>query len=693
MRDKLNLNIINWKPVPRLIIWLVILLLCVVFSGVVWNNTKNIDHSQDTVSASVLGDTPISLAPGDVLKQKFIIRGRIGGLWNKLHMEIFAQDTYRGSVRIRLLNAENGEELLCTDLTESQLRDSSSFTLDFKNELFMPSGKYFVIEITNNSLADEVQLYCNSSLQTGTLLLNDQQRNGFLNFAVTRIDIYQPSILFYIALFVANVTVLIGSAMVLFKNIKVHFLYLILAIGFGFVTLFDLTPLYGFDMRFHFDSTYVLSNQLLGMEGTIETPSIEDPQTNALSYYRRAGDDYTFFAHYYFDFVSSNYVDTYEGLRHLRASEADQDLVLVETYQNNLGEPYLYLPQAIGFTVARLLGLSFYPMLQLGRAACYSVFVLLVFLAIKQIPFGKGLFLILALIPATLVQTVSITRDALIIGMAFFVTAKVFAMACSENDPKALDWIILLAVSALLAPSKMAYVPVSFLWLLILYRRYLQTKRISWKKFISIVLLMAIPILLGFLLVNVAQIARLTQPGKKDILGTVAYSVKDILQNPTQIIYVIANTLRNQTGTYLTNAIQLFDIRLGSDEGITLLVFLLLILEIGSAEQNRRLIRPLDRGFSFAIFAATVCLITLGSILWTPNTSNVILGLQGRYITPVLPLLCLTFFNNKTFLSTKHSALLVKLGCCVFPAIALMNMYLWTIGKADISFEAMSIYP
>ena len=135
---------------------------------------------------------------------------------------------------------------------------------------------------------------------------------------------------------------------------------------------------------------------------------------------------------------------------------------------------------------------------------------------------------------------------------------------------------------------------------------------------------MSIPVLLTLLLANTAGISELAQTEKTDILGTTAYSVGYILQHPIQMLYVVSNTLRNQTGAYLTNAIQLFDIGLGSEDGITLLVFFLIVLEIGSMERSRREIRPSERGIMFAVFTLTAGFILLGSILWTPNTSDVV---------------------------------------------------------------------
>ena len=206
------------KTSVKLGIWLILLVLCGVFSAVVWNGANNTLHTLDTVSPNVLGDTPISLSPGSVLKQEFVIRGRIGGLWTHLHLDVSASEDYQGSVSVRLLNRETGEELLAGEWSQSQLRETSTITLESPESFYMQSGKYFVIEITNHSDTDPVLLYCNQDLQTGRLQVDDVSQNGFLNFSVTRLDTYEPSILFYLALLAANAAVLIGGALVLFRN-------------------------------------------------------------------------------------------------------------------------------------------------------------------------------------------------------------------------------------------------------------------------------------------------------------------------------------------------------------------------------------------------------------------------------------------------------------------------------------------
>ena len=662
------------------ILWLVILALCAGLTVFVMICTGNAYNEPAKVSLGGPGDGELTLAPGSVLEQSFLIRGRLGGLLTHLHVASPEGADPEGRAAVRLINQDDGQTVLEKTVDASQLGEISA-----DGEIFLPSGKTFRLEIINLSDSRSLTLGYQPRQQTGTLTVDGGEQTGCLDVSLTRIGTYHPTPLFYLALLLVNGTVLAGSALVLFRKPQTHVLYLILAVGFGLATLLDLTPLYGFDMRFHFDCTYVLSNQMLGLERTVETPSLEDPEEMTLSYYRRAEDDYTNYAHYYFDFVSSNYTDTYQGLKNFGTTQDQRELELVQTYQNNVsGQFYLYLPQAVAFALARLLGLGFYPMLQLARLAAYGAFVALVYRGIRRLPFGEGLFLILGLLPATLAQTVSITRDGLILGMSFYVIAKGLTLAYTPGLPRKGDWFCLIAVSILLAPCKMAYLPVSFFYLLAVYRKCFREGCLPRKQAAAAVSAVTVATLAMFLLTNGFLLSKITETGKTDIYGTVAYSMSDILGDPFNTLYVLINTFRNQLGAYFVNAVQLFDIKLGSSEGITLAFGILLMLEIGAPEPVRRDLRGKERGFSFLVFLGVLALVTYGAMQWTPNTSLTIEGLQGRYLTPVLPALCFALYGGRLWRCAPRAKTVVELGCCVLPAIVLMNMYLWTIFNTEV---------
>ena len=223
--------------------------------------------------------------------------------------------------------------------------------------------------------------------------------------------------------------------------------------------------------------------------------------------------------------------------------------------------------------------------------------------------------------------------------------------------------------------------PVSFFWLLILYRQHIRDKKPHWGKILIQTTILAIPILCFFVLANVSSISNIAQPEKESVYGTASYTLGYLLSHIPEAVLLFANTMRTELGYYLKNAIQLWEIYLGSSESITLLVTVLLVIESCYVCENRKAVNLVERVFFFVVTLGVFALVSLASMQWTPQDSDVIIGLQGRYLTPVLPLLCMSCINNKAVRINGNSERFVKACCCVYPAISLMNMYLWSILK------------
>lgn len=700
------------KPVSgkRIALWCAVLVMCILFSALVLASPDKIVREYNLFACQDQDYWPYEIAPGATVEQYFVAQGQSVGEVSDLYLYGFRDAASEGSVTVRLYREEDGEMLSedtkdhgkfpgCEDAAAMvQQADALSRTSDShrppRNEIsgalttyvsfdagfVLKSGETYCLEIINQSESDSLYLLGNIQVQSGKLLVDGEQQPGFLNLSWMRKSLYTPSRLLFLMVLLTDATVLLGLALVLFTDVKTHVLYLVLAVGFGIVTLFDLTPLYGFDMRFQFDSTYVLSNQMMGVDDAYWAADQLNEGEYVLSYYRRACDDDTQYQYYYHDEVSANYTDMKAGLRNLFAPEEDRELVLVETARGFVGEQlYLYFPQAVGFTIARLLGLSMYPMLQLARLIAYAVFVLTMYRAIRKVPFGKQIFLLLSLIPTVMVQTISLSRDAMIICMSFYIIAKTMQMAYALEKPKLWDWAKLLTISILLAPCKMIYLPVSCLFLIVLYRHYMLPAGDKWKKIALWAVLLSAVVIAVFVWLNADFFRGMFSTTNISVYNTEAYSVLHLLTDPLNTLYVLANTLRTELGAYLVNAVQLFDIDLGCSDGITIIVFALMVLSSCSEEPKKQTLCSGERGFMLLVAVGVFLLTAVASMLWTPVTSNVIIGLQGRYLTPILPLLCLACCNNRVVHLDADVSGFVSACCCVFPAISLMNMYLWAI--------------
>lgn len=697
----------------RIVVWCAVFLVCVFFSVLTLASADDTYREYEYVVCQEHGFAPYELAPGSVLEQRFTSMGQSTDEVTHLYLSILRDESAQGNLQVRLYQELTGDVLIelmapfrdfpasadvrsavqeagdMNAMTDSERAGHEVVHEELKEEvmlgdggwLVLKSGQTYRLEVRNLSQTDSIYLLGKPGVQSGELRIDGEQQPGFINLSWMRKSLYAPSVLLPLLVVLTDITVLLGLALVLFTNAKEHTLYLVLAVGFGIVTLFDLTPLYGFDMRFQFDSTYVVSNQMMGLGGAFMAPSQAEPDQMVLSYYRRACDDYSQYQFYHSDEVSANYTDMKAGLRYPFVSEESQALILAETDLGFLSDQlYMYLPQAVGFTVARLLGMGMVPMLQLARLIAYAVFAATMYFGIRRVPFGKRIFLIWALVPTVMVQTISISRDAMIICMSFYVISKVLQMAYAQTKPKLWDWGQVLLVSALLAPCKMIYLPVSCLSLLTAYRQYIQPAGERGRKLVLRFVLIVGGLLTVFVAANFGAIRAILFAETVSLYNTEAYSISWMLTEPFQTLAVFGNTIRQQLGEYLVNAVQLFNIDLGCSDGITLVIFILLALESFCVDSDYTL-RTGERGYMLLVAVGVFLLTAVASFRWTPITSSVIEGLQGRYLTPALPLVCLACYNNRILRVDSDAGVIIKVCCCIFPAVSLMNMYLWSVAQ------------
>lgn len=127
----------------------------------------------------------------------------------------------------------------------------------------------------------------------------------------------------------------------------------------------------------------------------------------------------------------------------------------------------LYVAQTVGVTLARALGLGFYGMLWLGRLGNLAVYLLLVWLAVRHMPFGKDLLSCVALLPMSMQLAASFSTDALVLGVCFAFTAMTLEAMAQPGMLRRGQTIGILLLSAALGPCKAVYVVLlALVWLI-----------------------------------------------------------------------------------------------------------------------------------------------------------------------------------------------------------------------------------
>jgi len=128
--------------------------------------------------------------------------------------------------------------------------------------------------------------------------------------------------------------------------------------------------------------------------------------------------------------------------------------------------PLGYLPQAAGVGLGRLVGAPPLVCFYLARLGNLFASVVLLFFAIRLAPFGKQLFVLLALLPTTMFELASVSCDALTISGAMFFTS-LLLWASARVTLRRIEVALVLLAAALLLNVKPGYEALVLLVLLV----------------------------------------------------------------------------------------------------------------------------------------------------------------------------------------------------------------------------------
>ena len=310
--------------------------------------------------------------------------------------------------------------------------------------------------------------------------------------------------------------------------------------------------------------------------------------------------------------------------------------------------PALLLPQAITMRyLGRQANLPALTVFYLCRFAGLISYLILVWLAIRLMPFGKWILLVLAVSPMALFQATTISTDAISNGIGFLFIAGCLSVAASkEIGWRECGYLILLIFLLFLA--KLNLLPLVLLpFLLTPPSKFI-------KKTIYLFLLAAAVILF---IVEVAGWNLITSTRLEPLLANEANLTAQllyILGHPLIFFQAIINDFITNGLSYFQGWINGYGYYYWTPPQIVSLFFL---LSLGSATLIASTSDQISKKFRiiFILVFVTGYLATIVSLYltFTPVGSDQVFGVQGRYFIPlVLPL----FLLLSSLLSTKKIA-------------------------------------
>ncbi len=283
----------------------------------------------------------------------------------------------------------------------------------------------------------------------------------------------------------------------------------------------------------------------------------------------------------------------------------------------------------------------------LSRVFNPLVSVLLIWFAIRLIPFARLGMLLLACMPMTLTQLASNSYDATLIGIAFLLLAYVLHLKFKWSPQVRKAELLKLAVLfMILACCKPVYNVMVFLYLLLAVSKIGSLKKYIILFFSFIALMVALPYsFTAFRAVFAGNIPHIPVPWLDPvpqlhfILGNVAGYGK-ILFNTCFIVK------RNFYFQSFIGVLGWLDNPLPSSLIKSFLCILLVNALLAGNRKFRLSLR--DKMILLGTFIAGLLAVETAIYLtWTPVGGSIVEGVQGRYFIPLAPMLLLVFSNNE----------------------------------------------
>ena len=298
---------------------------------------------------------------------------------------------------------------------------------------------------------------------------------------------------------------------------------------------------------------------------------------------------------------------------------------------------FSYIPQLPAVFIGRLFNMNVLSMLYLGRFFALLFYVLCCWLAIRMIPFGKFLLLLVALLPMTLAQAASFSPDCVTFSLSFLAMALLLDISFSSEplrlSAKPLALVVIVCLLGLLKP---VYLPLAFLVFFIPRSRFKNLTHYLAATLLTVTL--AVAMTLGWLKMVSAHGAVQTNVDINGDKIAPAAKVQEFLHHPSLVFDVLNKTLGHFHEMYYRTTLGVFgylDTHLS--QGLYgVLTFLLIFIALFEADRRYSLFvyqRLLLFIVSVGIFLGTI----LTMYLLTRLDSGLITeGVQGRYFIPAL---------------------------------------------------------
>ncbi len=548
------------------------------------------------------------------------------------------KDLDLGVIRLDVRD-ESGNSLMHADYDVYALADNQDLVASFPSSETGWQGRILTLALDAEGIREEVGLkigYSAEDALDASLTINGKVRNETLNIQTAQYQFTYwkqwaifGAVLIYLLLFGTY----LGFAV--FRR-KAEQVFLFSGGILAVVYLLLLPPLAVPDEEAHLKEAYYYSNYLVGSEQAEAGKLCMDKEDfDALQV-----------------FETTPSLPEYDTLKETLFKPGRKEGIKEIKRPATQAPAVTYVPGIAGLTLGRMLGLNGLLTIYLGRICSILFYLFTMYWFIRLMPFGKPAAFIMAILPMTIQQCCSYSYDSVVIETAFLYIAVLSGLLYGKEKIRRYQVVLYVFFMIILSICKGgAYMPLCLLTMLIPFGRFKDRK----KKWIFVGGMAAIAVA-AFLTSTLSYVLYVAAPTAEQAAGSYlegkAYGAAGILSEPMTFLNLLARTLLVSGDGFLETMLgmQLGWLNVFVSRiviyGLLLLLLLSIVRTEDSGNSSRAEISGLHKASFLVVCGLSVAMVFASMFMsWTPRGSISIMGIQGRYFLPLLPLLWMTCYS------------------------------------------------
>ncbi len=630
IRQKLN----QLKTHPFLIVsavlWLSFSASMLLLYKVEWETAAN--RPQVAYASGDISNTAdcLYLKKGDNISQEILVENQeLAGF--SLYFEN-NEKTPKSTFEI-ILSYQNGEEIKRWEYLFNEASRGNYFEFLLDEPVNIMNSEMLLVEIVVKDVdKGSEELFLNKSEDSSVLVSKEGVEKGIIPYRILSGDHSNlNTFLWFIYIMMTGLMLLVYFAFA--KKVRLEWAFVAITAVLGIVYLFVLPPYVVPDEPSHFVTVYMQSSKLLDKPATDENGNIYVSSD-------------TLWGHDKTEPNLDMYLQYFEGA--FGQGHANNKEILTRTSLKSMHPGYI--PQILGVTIAREFSLNAEQILLLGRIFALIWYCFIMYWAIRLMPLKKIMLFIIGILPMTMQQVVSYNYDSFLFGACFFAIAYLLYLIYEKDRIELKDWVIIALVAISIASIKFVYLPILTLALFIPREKFGKTRtKVIGGTFVLLLSLITLGLTSLLSVLRVSGVLMSSAVSESDLTQSSLVSLAYCIQNPVRILAVFYRTVERNFTYYfngmLTSPLGWLDIPI--PEIIMVLFAIVLAFSIFNTQQCEKQVSVKLKCAIGCACAATMGMIGFALLFdSTPEDAGTIWGIQGRYFTPVLPLLMLLLQNG-----------------------------------------------